>query len=93
MASGWRSARRGGDVVGLVVRQAATPVLLGIALGVAASIPLSRVLSTQLFGVGPNDPLTFAAVTAGLACVALLASLIPAARAASVDPTRALHSN
>jgi putative ABC transport system permease protein len=54
---------------------------------------LSRVLSTQLFGVRPNDPITFAAVSFGLALVALLASLIPATRAASVDPTRALHSN
>jgi predicted permease len=82
-----------GDVVGLVVRQAAAPVFLGITIGAAASIPLSRVISTQLFGVRPNDPLTLAAVTAGLACVALLASLIPAARAASVDPTKALHTH
>ena len=81
------------DVVTLIVRQAAWPVLLGIAIGVATSFPLSRVLSTQLFGVRPNDPITFAAVSCGLALVALLASLIPATRAASVDPTRALHSN
>ena len=81
------------DVVGLVVRQAAMPVLLGIGVGIVASFPLARVLSTQLFGVQPHDPITFAAVTGGLAGVALLASLIPATRAASVDPTRALHSN
>jgi ABC-type antimicrobial peptide transport system permease subunit len=81
------------DVVGLVVRQAAMPVVLGIGVGIVASFPLARVLSTQLFGVQPHDPITFAAVTGGLTCVALLASLIPATRAASVDPTRALHSN
>jgi putative ABC transport system permease protein len=82
-----------GDVVGLVVRQAAWPVVLGIAIGIATSLPLSRVLSTQLFGVQPHDPLTFAAVSCTLALVAMLASLMPALRAASVDPTRALHSN
>jgi putative ABC transport system permease protein len=81
------------DVVALVVTQAAWPVLFGIGIGVATSFPLSRVLSTQLFGVRPNDPITFAAVSCGLALVALLASLIPATRAASVDPTRALHGN
>ncbi len=81
-----------GDVVRLVVRQASLPVLCGIGLGVAVSFPVTRVLSTQLFGVQPHDPLTFAAVTCGLTIVALLASLVPALRAASVDPTRALHS-
>ena len=81
------------DVVTLVVKQAAGPVLLGITLGAALSFPLARVLSTQLFGVRPHDPVTFAAVTLCLASVALLASLIPATRAASIDPTRALHSN
>ena len=81
------------DVVALVVKQAAWPVLFGIGIGVATSFPLSRVLSTQLFGVRPNDPITFAAVSCGLALVALLASLIPATRAASVDPTRALHGD
>ena len=53
----------------------------------------TRVLSTQLFGVSAYDPLTFAAVVVALAVVALVASLIPATRAASVDPTRALHMN
>jgi predicted permease len=81
------------DVVSLVVRQASIPVLSGIALGVAISFPLTRVLSTQLFGVKPHDPVTFAAVTSGLTLVALLASLVPAARAASLDPTKALHGD
>ena len=81
------------DVVALVIKQAAWPVLLGIAIGIATSFPLARVLSTQLFGVQPHDPITFAAVSCGLAVVAMVASLMPALRAASVDPTRALHSN
>jgi predicted lysophospholipase L1 biosynthesis ABC-type transport system permease subunit len=81
------------SVIGLVVRQAAWPVGSGIALGLIASALLTRVLTTELFGVSPNDPLTFAAVAGVLAIVALVASLIPAGRAASMDPTRALHTN
>jgi putative ABC transport system permease protein len=81
------------DVVALVVRQAAWPVGLGIVAGLAMAAALTRVLGTQLFEVRPKDPATFAIVAAALAIVALLASLVPARRAASVDPTRALHSN
>ena len=81
------------DVVALVVKQAAWPVAAGIALGMVISAGLTRVLSGQLFGVEPHDPATFALVAIGLAGVALIASLVPARRAASVDPTRALHSN
>jgi putative ABC transport system permease protein len=81
------------DVVRLVIRQAAWPSGIGIVLGVAVSVGLTRVLSSQLFGVSAGDPLTIAAVVAALSAVALLASLIPAGRAASVDPTRALHTN
>ena len=81
------------DVVALVVKQAAWPVAAGIVLGIVISAALTRVLSGQLFGVKPHDPATFALVAIGLAAVALVASLVPARRAASVDPTRALHSN
>ncbi len=82
-----------GHVLALVFRQAAWPVGLGIAVGVGAAALATRVLSTQLFGVSAYDPLTFGAVVIALAVVALIASLIPATRAASVDPTRALHMN
>jgi predicted permease len=82
-----------GDVVRLVIGQAARPVVLGIAVGVIASAFLTQVLASQLFGVSAGDPVTFAAVSATLAIVALLASLVPATRAAGVDPTRALHTN
>jgi ABC-type lipoprotein release transport system permease subunit len=51
------------------------------------------VLQTQLYGVTARDPLTLAGVAALLACVGLLASLVPARRAASVDPTTALRSS
>jgi predicted permease len=81
------------DVVALVVKQAAGPVAAGIALGLVISAALMRVLSGQLFAVKPHDPATFAGVAIVLAAVAMVASLVPARRAASVDPTRALHSN
>jgi predicted permease len=79
------------DVVALVFRQAAWPVAIGIVAGSALSALLTRVLSTQLFGVSAYDPITFAAVIVTLAIAASIASLIPAGRAASVDPTRALR--
>ena len=81
------------DVIALVFRQAVWPVALGIGAGVGMSALLTRVLSQQLFGVSAGDPLTFVAVIGTLAAVAAVASLVPAGRAASVDPTRALHTN
>jgi putative ABC transport system permease protein len=81
------------DVVTLVVRQAAWPVSIGLVGGAAASALLTRVLSGQLYEVSPVDPVTFGAVILTLAIVALFASLVPARRAAAVDPTRALHAN
>ena len=81
------------DVVRLVVRQAAVPIAIGLLLGIAASFAATRVLSAQLFGVTASDPLTFVIVAVGLGFVGLLASVIPARRAAGVDPTRALHMN
>jgi putative ABC transport system permease protein len=82
-----------GHVLALVFRQAVWPVGLGIVAGVAMSILATRVLAAQLFGVSAYDPVTFAAVVVALTVVALVASLIPATRAASVDPTRALRMN
>ena len=64
----------------------------GIALGVAASLAITRVMSALLFGVGPTDPVTYAAVSAGLAGVALLATWLPARRATRVDPADALRT-
>ena len=81
------------DVVGLVVRQAAIPISIGLLLGITASFAATRVLSAQLFGVTASDPLTFVIVAVGLGFVGLLASVVPARRAAGVDPTRALHMN
>jgi putative ABC transport system permease protein len=75
-----------------VLGQAMRPVALGTMLGLAGALGASRVLSSQLFGVSRTDPLTIAGVLATLIAVALVASAVPARRAASVDPTRALQS-
>jgi ABC-type antimicrobial peptide transport system permease subunit len=80
------------SVVRLVLGQALRPVAVGALIGVAAALGASRVLSSQLFGVSRTDPLTIAAVVATLLVVALVASAVPARRAAAVDPTRALQS-
>ena len=79
-------------VVGLVLRQAAVPVSAGLLLGLAASAAATRVLTAYLVGVQPTDPLTLATVVAVLAAAALLASFLPARRAASVPPTEALQA-
>ncbi len=79
-------------VTGLFLRQGLVLAAVGIAIGVAASAILTRVLSALLFGVSAMDPLTYLAVSVGLTAVALLASYIPAARAARVDPAIALRA-
>ena len=60
--------------------------------GVMAAVLLSRVMSTLLYGVSATDPVTYLAVAAALVGVAAVASLIPALRAAGVDPSRALRA-
>jgi predicted permease len=79
------------DILRLVVTEGMKPALLGLALGVAGALALGRVVATFIYGIAPYDPLTFAAVAALLATVALLASIIPAFRAARIEPTRALR--
>ena len=66
-------------------------VLLGLCIGVAAALVVTRWMSSVLFDVKPTDPLTFAAVAVLLTVVAFLASYIPARRAMRVDPMVALR--
>jgi putative ABC transport system permease protein len=82
-----------GSIVSLVFRQASMPVALGLIAGVVLSTLLTRVLSTQLFGVTPSDPLTFVVVVLVLGAVAVVAGVLPATRAASVNPATTLRAN
>ncbi len=79
-------------IIRLVLSQAAIPVSAGILLGLIASAAATRVLAAYLVGVQPTDPVTLATVVAVLAAAALLASFLPALRAAGVDPTQALQA-
>ncbi len=80
-----------GDVLKVIVWQGLRSVLIGTAIGVAASLALTRFLQTLLFGVKPTDPATFIAVSLILAGVALLATYLPARRATKIDPMVALR--
>jgi len=78
-------------LIGMVVRNGMTLTLIGLILGFAGAIGLTRLLGTLLFGVGPRDPITLGGSAAILAVVALLACLVPARRAARMDPLAALR--
>jgi ABC-type antimicrobial peptide transport system permease subunit len=73
-------------VLRLVVKHGVTLAALGVAVGLAGALALSRFLSSLLYGVKAGDPVTLAVVSLVLAGVALLASYLPARRATRVDP-------
>jgi predicted permease len=79
------------DVSGMVLRQAGGLAFGGVVVGLAAAAGLTRLMSSLLYGVSPMDPATFASVALGLSAVALLASWIPARRAARTDPVVSLR--
>ncbi len=79
------------DVLKMIVGQGLKLALIGVAIGIAGALALTRFLSSLLYGVKPTDPLTFVAVSLILIAVALLACYIPARRAAKVDPMVALR--
>jgi ABC-type antimicrobial peptide transport system permease subunit len=79
------------DVSRLVMRQGMRLTLIGVIVGLGASLVLTRFLRGVLFGVAPTDLATFTGVAVLLCCVALLASYIPARRATKVDPMLALR--
>jgi predicted permease len=79
------------DVLRLVIGHGAKMALIGVTIGIAAALGLTRLMSNQLFGVSAHDPLTFAAVAILLIIVAVAACYIPARRAMRVDPMVALR--
>ena len=83
----------GADVIRLVGRQGARQILVGLAIGFIVGAAVVRAARATLFEVTPNDPTVFAVVAGVLAAAALAACLVPAARAARVDPVVALRSD
>ena len=79
------------DVLRLVLTQGMTLALIGVGIGIGSAFALTHFLSSLLYGVNPDDPLTFVAVALLLIVVAFLAGYIPARRAAKVDPMVALR--
>jgi putative ABC transport system permease protein len=83
---------RSGNVLRLVLGQVVVLLMLGIAVGVAGALALSRTLSGMLYGMSATDPGTYLGIAAFLAAVALLASYLPARRASRVDPIIAMRA-
>jgi putative ABC transport system permease protein len=79
------------DLLKLVLGQGLTMTTIGVAAGLALALALTRFLSSLLFGVSANDPITFVTIALLLAGVALIASYLPARRAMKVDPITALR--
>ncbi|MCA1586509.1 MAG: hypothetical protein LC791_17625 [Acidobacteria bacterium] len=75
----------------LVLREVALLTVIGIVIGIPASLGLSRLVESQLFGISPTDPVTILAAATILALVGLVAGWLPARRAAGVEPVRALR--
>ena len=80
-----------GNVVGMVVGQGLKLAAIGLVLGAAAALLLTRLLSSMLYGVEPSDPMVFAAVAGLLGAVAVVASFVPSIRALRIHPATALR--
>jgi ABC-type antimicrobial peptide transport system permease subunit len=80
------------SVVLLVMREMALTAILGVLVALPAAFALSRLLTSQLYGVQPGDPMTLIACVLVTALMVTLAAAIPARRAASIDPMKALRS-
>ena len=81
-----------GELYALVLREALLLASIGVVAGLLAAFPAARLIESQLYGVSPSDPLTYAAIVLLLAAVSVVAALVPAARAARVDPMVALRT-
>jgi putative ABC transport system permease protein len=80
------------DVLGLIVNQGMRPVVIGLAIGIVSAFAIGRLLTSQLYEVSAHNPALLAASTVLLAAIALIACLVPARRAAQVDPIQALRA-
>jgi predicted permease len=80
------------EILGAVLKSGMALVTIGAAIGLALTLAVARLLNDLLFGVSPHDPLVYGAVLSAVAGIGLLANGIPARRAATVDPLRALRS-
>ena len=79
------------DVLRLIVGQGARLAMIGTGIGVVGAVAAARLLRSQLFGIGPSDPVTLLSIVAVLGAAVLVASAIPALRAAAIHPTEALR--
>jgi len=80
------------NVMRLVLKESLVLSLIGVGIGLAAAFGLTRLISSQLYGVTATDPVTFSIVSVGLVGIALLASYVPARRAVRTDPMEALRA-
>jgi len=81
------------DVLKMVVTDGMKPILIGVVMGLAAALALSRLVASLVFGVHPTDPLTFSAVALILIMVGVLANIVPAYRATRIEPVRTLRED
>jgi len=79
------------DVLRLIVNQGMRPVVIGLAIGIVSAFALGRLLKSQIYEVSARNPVLLATSTVLLAAIALIACLVPARRAAHVDPIQALR--
>ena len=79
------------DILWMILRESMLVCLLGLVVGVPLTLASGGLLQSLLFGLAPRDPLTVCLASLGIVVVSLAASLVPARRAASVEPMRALR--
>jgi len=79
------------DVIRMILADGLKPILIGVVLGLAAALALSRVVASLIYGVRATDPLTFAAVALLLLLVGIFATILPAYRATRIEPVRILR--
>ena len=79
------------DIRQMILREGVSPVLSGTAFGLAAAVAVNHILRSQLVGISPYDPVSMAGAPIALILIAVLACLVPARRALSIDPATALR--